>query len=116
MFMKALVSTEQIPKEGIQHLELIDNIMSILEKQIQEENKSTHHIQNNTFGKTSSLEDDWKVSCKVPSGWMAKEDQQNIKKDKVFNTDETASLEDAWREPCNVPSGWMAKEDDQNFK
>ena len=37
LFMKALVSTEQIPKEGMQHLELIDNLLNTLEKKIQEE-------------------------------------------------------------------------------
>ena len=42
---------------------------------------------------------------------MAKEDQQNLKKDKVSNDDETPSLEDGWMETFNVPSGWMAKKD-----
>ena len=65
----------------MQHLELIDNLLNTLEKQIQEEKESIHRIQNNTFDETSSLEDDWKESCNVPSGWMAKEDQLNLKKD-----------------------------------
>ena len=47
---------------------------------------------------------------------MGKEDQQNLKKDKVFNTDETPSQEDAWKETCNIPSAWMVKEDRQNLK
>ena len=47
---------------------------------------------------------------------MAKEDQQNLKKDKVSNDDEIPSLEDGWKESCKVPSGWRAKEDHQNLK
>ena len=41
---------------------------------------------------------------------------QNLKKDKVLNSDKTASQENAWKETCNVPSGWMVKEDKQNPK
>ena len=43
---------------------------------------------------TRSMEDGWKGSCDLPSGWMAKEKQHDIKKDKVSNPDESASLEE----------------------
>ena len=39
-----------------------------------------------------TLEDGWKGSCDLPSGWMAKEKQHDIKKDKVSNPDESAIL------------------------
>ena len=44
--------------------------------------------------KTPSLEDGWKRSCNLPSGWMLKEKQHDLEKDKVSNPDKTASLED----------------------
>ena len=39
---------------------------------------------------------------------MAKEKQQDIKKDKVSTPDETPCLEDNWKENSYLPSGWMA--------
>ena len=65
---------------------------------------------------TPSLEDGWKGSCNLPSGWMAKEKQHNLKKDRVSNPDETPSLEDGWKGSCNLPSGWMSKEKQHDLK
>ena len=42
---------------------------------------------------------------------MAKEKQQDIKKDKLSNPDESPSLEDSWKENCMLPNGWMAKKE-----
>ena len=118
--MKALVSTEQISKEGMKQLELIDNMMTILEEQIREEKQATHQIQETTLDKTPSLEDGWKESCDLPSGWMAKEKQHDLKKDKVSNPDETSSLEDDWKEGCCLPieaksqEAWQGSGDQHN--
>ena len=48
-------------------------------------------------------------SCDLPSGWMAKEKQHDIIKDKVSTPDETPCLENNWKENSNQSSGWMAK-------
>ena len=42
-----------------------------------------------------SLENNWKENCNLPSGWMAKEKQKDIKKYKLSNRNESPSLEDS---------------------
>ena len=50
------------------------------------------------------------ATCLV-DGWH--QEQHDLKKDKVANSDETPSLEEGWKESSNFFSGLMAKEKQQ---
>ena len=53
LFLKALVSTDEISKKGVTQLEKINDIMTILENKIQEENKTTENSQDDVCLETS---------------------------------------------------------------
>ena len=65
---------------------------------------------------TSCLEDNWKENRNLPNGWMAKEKQQDIKKEKVSTTHESPSLNESWKESCDLPSGRMSEEKQHDIK
>ena len=53
LFLKALVSTHKISKKGMTQLEKINDLMTILENKIHEENKTTENSQDNVCLETS---------------------------------------------------------------
>ena len=102
LLKKSGISAKEMSK-GMKQLYLMMEKIFFLNYQMQEE------------GKCSSLEESWKESCDLPSGWMKQENQQDFKKEMVISLDEHSSLEDGWTESCNLPSGWMKQDNQQNL-
>ena len=65
----------------------------------------------------SGLDDDWKESCDLPSGWIKQEkQQQDFKNEMVISLDENSIREDGWKESWDLPRGWINKDNQHDFK
>ena len=94
LLKKSGISAEDM-SQGMKQLEEMMANIFFLNDQIQEEEEC------------SSLDDGWKESCDLPSGWMTQDKQQDFKKEMVISLDKHSSLEDVWKQSCDLPKGWV---------